>query len=74
MTSKHMYLAEHQPYEPMREDGTQEFHRPIMHLVHTEPVRLRIRDTDNGAEIREQIATLEALYDQFVGGGIREIY
>ena len=25
-------------------------------------------------EIREQIATLEALYDQFVGGGIREIY
>ena len=74
MTSKHMYLAEHQPYEPMQEDGTQTFHRPIMHLVHTEPVRLRIRDTDNGAEIREQIATLEALYDQFVGGGIREIY
>ena len=74
MTSKHMYIAEHQPYEPLREDGTQVFHRPIMHLVHTEPVRLRIRDTDNGAEIREQIATLEALYDQFVGGGIREIY
>ena len=74
MTSKHMYLAEHQPYEPLREDGTQTFHRPVMHLVHTAPVRLRIRDTDNGAEIREQIANLEALYDQFVGGGIREIY
>ena len=74
MTSKHMYLAEHQPYEPMREDGTQVFHRPVMHLVHTEPVRLRIRDTDNGAELRAQIATLEELYDQFVGGGIREIY
>ena len=74
MTSKHMYLAEHQPYEPLHEDGTQTFHRPVMHLVHTEPVRLRIRDTDNGAEIREQITTLEALYDQFVGGGIREIY
>ena len=74
MTSKHMYLAEHQAYEPLREDGTQTFHRPVMHLVHTAPVRLRIRDTDNGAEIRDQIATLEALYDQFVGGGIREIY
>ena len=74
VTSKHMYLAEHKPYEPLQPDGTQVFHRPIMHLVHTEPVRLRIRDTDNGAEIREQIATLEALYDQFVGGGIREIY
>lgn len=74
MTSKHMYLAEHQPYEPLREDGSQTFHRPVMHLVHTEPIRLRIMDTDNGAEIREQIANLEALYDQFVGGGIREIY
>ncbi len=74
MTSKHMYLAEHQPYEPLNEDGTQTFHRPVMHLVHTEPIRLRIMDTDNGAEIREQIANLEALYDQFVGGGIREIY
>ena len=74
MTSKHMYLAEHQPYEPLREDGTQTFHRPVMHLVHTAPVRLRIRDTDTGAELREQISNLEALYDQFVGGGIREIY
>lgn len=74
MTSKHMYLAEHQPYEPLDQDGNQTFHRPVMHLVHTEPVRLRIRDTDNGAEIREQIANLEALYDQFVGGGIRETY
>ena len=74
MTSKHMYLAEHQPYEPLQADGTQTFHRPVMHLVHTVPERLRIRDTDNGAELREQIANLEALYDQFVRGGIREIY
>ena len=74
MTSKHMYLAEHQPYEPLRADGTQTFHRPVMHLVHTAPVRLRIRDTDIGVEIREKIANLEALYDAFVGGAIREIY
>ena len=74
MTSKHMYLAEHQTYEPLRPDGTQTFHRPVMHLVQTSPVRLRIRDTDIGVEIREKIANLEALYDQFVGGGIREIY
>ena len=74
MTSKHIYLAEHKPYEPLREDGTQVFHRPVMHLVSTIPVRIRIRDTDIGVEICEQIANLEALYDQFVGGGIREIY
>ena len=74
MTSKHMYLAEHQPYEPLREDGTQVFHRPVMHLVDTVPERLRIRDTDNGEELRGQIRNLEALYDEFVRGGIREIY
>ena len=73
-TSKHMYLAEHQPYEPLAEDGTQTFHRPVMHLVHTVPERLRIRDTDNGAELREQIKNLEALFDAFVSGSIREIY
>jgi fructose-1,6-bisphosphatase-3 len=69
-----MYLAEHKPYEPLREDGTQTFHRPVMHLVHTAPERLMIRDTDNGTEIREQIRNLEKLYDEFVSGGIREIY
>ena len=45
-----------------------------MHLVHTVPERLRIRDTDNGAELREQIKNLEALFDAFVSGSIREIY
>jgi len=74
MTSKHMYLAEHKPYEPLREDGTQVFHRPVMHLVHSVPERLLIRDTDNGNEIREQIRNLEKLYDEFVSGGIREVY
>ena len=69
-----MYLAEHKPYEPLREDGTQTFHKPVMHLVHTAPERLLIRDTDNGAELREQIRRLEALHAEFVSGGIREVY
>ncbi|MBQ6314733.1 MAG: fructose-1,6-bisphosphatase [Mogibacterium sp.] len=74
LTSKHMYLAEHKPYEPLKEDGTQVFHRPVMHLVHTVPERLRIRDTDNGAELRQQITNLEALFEEYRRGGIREIY
>ncbi len=74
MTSKHMYLAEHKPYEPLREDGTQVFHRPVMNLVETAPVRLRIKDTDNGEELRGQIANLEALHEEFLKGNIREIY
>jgi fructose-1,6-bisphosphatase-3 len=74
LTSKHMYLAEHKPYEPLKEDGTQVFHRPVMHLIHTAPTRRRIRDTDNGVELREEIANLEVLYDAFLHGSIREIY
>ena len=74
MTSKHMYLAEHKPYEPLQPDGTQVFHRPEMHLVDTAAVRLRIRDTDTGVELNKQIENLEALYEEFRKGSIREIY
>jgi fructose-1,6-bisphosphatase-3 len=74
LTSKHFYLAEHEPYEPLKEDGTQVFHRPVMHLIHSAPERHRIRDTDNGIEIKQQIADLEALHEEFRRGGIREIY
>ena len=73
-TSKHLYLAEHQPYEPLKKDGTQVFHRPVMHLVHTMPERLRIRDTDVGTELKQKIGNLEALCDAFRSGRIREIY
>lgn len=73
-TSKHMYLAEHKPYEPLQADGTQIFHKPVMHLIHTVPERLRIRDTDNGVELRRQITNLEALFEQFRSGGIREVF
>ena len=74
MTSKHMYLAEHKPYEPLREDGTQTFHRPVMHLVDTIPERMLIRDTDTGEELRSQIDNLEALFDAFRSGLIKETY
>lgn len=72
LTSKHMYLAEHKPYEPLRKDGTQVFHRPVMHLIDTQDVRLRISDTDNGAELMAQIEDLEALNDAFKGGYVKE--
>ncbi|NLY86958.1 MAG: fructose-1,6-bisphosphatase [Clostridiales bacterium] len=73
-TSKHTYIAEHKPYEPLQDDGTQVFHKPVMHLVDTVAERLRIRDTDTGAELRGQISDLEALYDEFKSGKIKEVY
>ena len=45
-----------------------------MQLRPAVPERLRIRDTDNGAELRQQIFDLEALDDEFRSGGIKEIY
>ncbi len=72
LTSKHMYLAEHKPYEPLRQDGTQVFHRPVMHLIEAQDVRLRISDTDNGGELMAQIEDLEALNDAFKGGYVKE--
>jgi len=74
MTSKHMYLAEHKPYEPLKEDGTQVFHRPVMHLVDTVSERIRIRDTDTGEELRRQIEDLEALFEAFSSGTIKEYF
>lgn len=71
-TSKHLYLAEHRPYEPLREDGTQVFHRPIMHLVDTIPDRLQIKDTDIGEQLRDQINTLTDLYEAYKKGSIKE--
>ena len=72
MTSKHMYLAEHKPYEPLKEDGTQVFHRPIMHLEHTADNRILIKDTDTGVELRRQISDLEELLDAYKNGLIKE--
>ena len=71
-TSKHLYLAEHKPYEPLKEDGTQVFHRPTMHLVDTIPDRLQIKDTDIGEQLRDQIETLSDLYEAYKKGSIKE--
>ena len=72
-TSKHLYLAEHKPYQPLKADGTQVFHRPKMHLIETIPERLRIRDTDNGDELRQQIADLDDLYSAYKVGSVKEM-
>ncbi len=73
-TSKHFYLAEHKPYEPLKEDGTQVFHNPIMHLVQEYPERIRIMDSDQGKVLKAQVEDLEHLNEEFRKGTIPEIY
>ena len=74
ITSKHFYLAEHQPYEPIQEDGTQVFHNPVMNIVKTRDERKFNKDTDQGVEMGAEIKDLEALMDAFKQGDIKEYY
>ena len=69
-----LFFREHLNKDRLREDGTQVFHRPVMHLVDSVSERILIRDTDTGEELREQISNLEALFDAFKSGLIKENY
>ena len=69
-----MALAEHKPYSPLREDGTQEFHSPVIKTVETMPERLLIVDTDQGAVLVEKVQDLEDLIEAFKEGIIKEEY
>ncbi|MBR5488488.1 MAG: fructose-bisphosphatase class III, partial [Firmicutes bacterium] len=72
--SRFMALAEHQTYSPLQEDGTQEFHAPSWRIVDTLPERMLIIDTDQGAELVQQVDDLKALVDAYKRGLIKEVY
>ena len=72
--SRFMALAEHKPYTPLNEDGTQEFHSPELHIVEVMPERLLIRDTDKGAELQEQVERIQELVKAYRKGWIKEQY
>lgn len=73
-TSGRMLLAEHQPYEPIDEDGNQIFHKPKMNVIETFSERMRVRDTDQGKEILAQIDDLNELYNEMLNGSIKEVF
>lgn len=70
--SRFMALAEHKPYMPLREDGTQEFTSPAVKIVDTLPKRLLIIDTDNGIVLQEQARHMEDLVYAYKKGLIKE--
>lgn len=72
--SRFMALAEHKPYTPVRSDGTQEFHSPVMKTVETMAERLLILDTDQGADLVEKVDDLKELVRAFKKGEIKEQY
>ena len=72
--SRFMSLAEHRPYEPLKEDGTQVFHSPKLTTVYTLEKRMLIRDTDQGRELEQQVEELKSLICAYRKGIIKETY
>ncbi|MBR3147504.1 MAG: fructose-1,6-bisphosphatase [Eubacterium sp.] len=72
--SHSMALAEHKPYSPMNEDGTQEFHSPKLQIVETLDKRMLVADTDQGQDIKQKIKDLKELVQAYRDGEIKEKY
>ncbi|NLJ94002.1 MAG: fructose-1,6-bisphosphatase [Clostridiaceae bacterium] len=67
-TSHELALAEHHQIEGVYESGS---YIPEIHVVREMPYRLRIVDTDEGAEIKAQIKDLEGLIEAYSTGKLR---
>ena len=72
--SRFMALAEHKPYSPLKEDGTQEFHSPAIRNVQTLPKRMLVRDTDQAIELEREVRELKALVAAYRSGKMKETY
>lgn len=68
--SHRLALAEHRPYRQIENDlGS---YTPKITVTEVMPRRVLLADTDTGAELREQIADLEALLEAYRGGALRQ--
>ena len=72
--SRFMALAEHKPYKPLKEDGTQEFQSPVVKTVEVLPERMMVLDTDQGVELVEQVDNIKQLVEAYRKGIIKEQY
>ena len=70
--SRFMALAEHKPYKPRNEDGTQDFVHPTLEIVEYMKKRVTVEDTDIGDVLKVQIEELTALVSAFRNGTIKE--
>lgn len=70
--SRFMALSEHKPYSPLQEDGTQEFHSPLIRTVQTLPKRMLVRDTDQAEDLEREVDELKALVAAYRNGEFKE--
>ena len=71
--SRGLLLAAHQPFESTQKAVSEELDIDTeTEIIHTYPFRMRVRDTDHGGEIQEQIDELQALLHAYRDGLIKE--
>lgn len=69
--SRYLALAEHQPYSPPRA-GEQPETQTSVRVLESFKKRVTVADTDQGEELRAQIAELKALLAAYRDGSIKE--
>lgn len=72
INSRYMALAEHKPYSPLKEDGTQVFHSPVITVVNNMSKRMLVADTDLGKELARERDELRALVAAYKNGELNE--
>ena len=71
--SRGLLLAAHQPFESTQKAVSEEVDIDSeTEIIHTHPHRLRVKDTDRGTEIQNQIDDLQALLHAYREGVIKE--
>ena len=71
--SRGLLLAAHQPFESTQKAVSEEIDIDSeTEIIHTHPHRLRVRDTDRGKEIQQQITDLKDLLHAYREGLIKE--
>ena len=70
--SRFMALAEHKPYSPLKPDGTQVFHSPVITIVKNMRKRVLIQDTDIGKELMREKEELKELVAQYRSGAMKQ--
>ena len=72
INSRYMALAQHKPYSPLQEDGTQVFHAPVIEIVRNMDKRMLVVDTDLGGELLREREELRALVEAYRDGTLKE--
>lgn len=70
--SRYMALSEHKPYSPLKKDGTQEFHTPVIRTVRTLEKRMLVKDTDLGKILQREVEELKELVKAYRTGKLKE--